>query len=161
MGEHKVPTKPGWWWCIVEGSAPVPLEVVERTYRNEPDGFCARQADGDFEDVEWSGLEWLAPVLTPTEADALRHDLATTDAENDDAWDALGGLNVPTIGAGVRVLTARAEAAESTLALLRKAADALEWIGWRDLDSRSADEAHGMNVAGWRIRVILDGGDHE
>ncbi len=58
-------------------------------------------------------------------------------------------------------LTQRAERAEHTLAMVREATNALEWIGWRDLDSRSTDEAHGMNVAGWRLRVILNGGDHE
>ena len=124
MGEHKVPTGPGWWWVEPAGVEAYPVMVDAM-----PDG---RLVCGEREAPVLPSGCWLAPVLTPSEADALRHDLAYADAENDDAWDALGGMNVPTLEAGVRALTAlvdalttRAEAAEGDAARFERDLTAL------------------------------------
>ena len=103
MGERVVPDAPGWWW-LCDGGAYRAVHVDFRQYRGEPDGLSVPEDDGT--DVEWSGYDWLAPVLTPPESAALLARAEAAEAENarlrglalriadalDEAFDALALL---------------------------------------------------------------------
>jgi len=81
------------------------------------------------------------------------------------AWEALGGLNVPTIGAGIRALTKRAEAAERTLGRVRAWVEANAPCAKDALIVQKLPALHGRMLTRLAIfdslRAILDGGDHE
>lgn len=77
--KRQVPTEPGWWWVrTYDGDVAV---LIERHVRR---GLVCHYGDTGYNVT--GGLHWLAPVLTPAEADALR-------AERDDAVTALAGCD--------------------------------------------------------------------
>lgn len=179
MSDPKILT-PGLWW---RDDMAEPARITEATAWPAP-GLWWQKPGMRGPSRAVNDGHWIAPVLTVEQADAIAQ--RAERAEKIAAMVDVLARNIevvdpdPVSRAVAAVATAcqyaqdriryaaerdeeleRAERAEHTLAMVREAANALEWIGWRDLDSRSTDEARGMNTAGWRLRTILDGGDND